>query len=105
MTGKRISFISVIEPFSFHTPCGILVVGSSICRKPVFVDRLLQQIHDHFNNPIQKVIYCHEVWQDRLDSTQARDVEFHKGLPVKDLSTVFPPSKRPVGFVYQGITS
>lgn len=84
-----------MEAFRFHNPCSILVVGSSGCGKTVFVDHLLQQIKDHFDNPIQKVLYCHGVWQDRFESMQQRGIEFHDGLPSDDLGTVFPPSKRP----------
>ena len=84
-----------MEPFRFHTPCSILVVGSSGCGKTVFVDNLLQQIKDHFDNPIRKVLYCHGVWQDRFDSMKNRGVGFHEGLPLDDLGTLFPPSKRP----------
>lgn len=66
----KISCLSFMEPFTsrFHTPCSILVVGCSSCGKTVFVDHLLQQIKDHFDNPIRKVLYCHGVWQDRFDS-------------------------------------
>ena len=66
-----------MEPFRFHTPCSILVVGSSGCGKTVFVDNLLQQIKDHFDNPIRKVLYCHGVWQDHFDSMKNRGVGFH----------------------------
>lgn len=84
-----------MDPFRFYTPCSILVVGSSGCGKTVFVDNLLQQLEDHFDNPVRKVLYCHGVWQDRFDSMKKRGVAFHEGLPPDDLGSLFPPSKRP----------
>ena len=84
-----------MDLFRFHTPCSILVVGSSSCGKTVFVDNVLQQLEDHFDNPVRKVLYCYGVWQDRFDSMKKRGVAFHEGLPPDDLGSLFPPSKRP----------
>lgn len=85
-----------MEPFRFHTPCSILVVGSSGCGKTVFVDHLLQQMKNNFDRPIHKVVYCHGVWQDHFNNMQARGgIKFHEGLPSDDLGNIFPPSQRP----------
>ena len=79
-----------MEPFRFHTPCSILVIGSSGCGKTVFVDHLLQQMKNNFDRPIHKVVYCHGVWQDHFNNMQARDgIKFHEGLPSDDLGNIF----------------
>jgi len=85
-----------MEPFRFHTPWSILVVGSSGYGKTVFVDHLLQQMKDQFARPIHKVVYCHGVWHDHFKCMQARGgIKFNEGLPSDDLGNIFAPSHRP----------
>ena len=69
------------QPFRFHTPSSILVVGPSGCAKTVFTEKVLLDNQDLFETPPTQVHYCYGAWQDRFQSMQDQGVVFHEGIP------------------------
>ena len=79
------------EPFRFHTPSSILIVGPSGSGKSVFTKKLLLQHPELFNTPLEQIHYCYGAWQDGFKTMKNEGVKFHEGIPdIDQLSKWFP---------------
>ena len=67
--------------FRFHTPSSVLIVGPSGCGKTVFIEKLLLDNNELFDNTSMPMHYCYRAWQDHFQSMKDRGVHFHEGIP------------------------
>ena len=69
--------------FKFNTPCSIMVVGPSSSGKTVFVEKLLKERSQLFNNPYNPAVYCYGAYQpttfERMKKEQG--IHFYEGIP------------------------
>ena len=67
--------------FRFHTPSSVLIVGPSGCGKTVFIEKLLLDNNELFDNTSMPMHYCYRAWEDHFQSMKDRGVHFHEGIP------------------------
>lgn len=50
----------------FESPCTILVSGATFSGKSTLVKQLLDQADGVFKVPPFKILYCYNIWQEKL---------------------------------------
>jgi hypothetical protein len=65
----------------YKTPSTICVSGCSGSGKTKFIYELLRNRNEMFDNPIDNVVYCYNVWQDLFDEMLSKiPMNFHQNL-------------------------
>ena len=81
-------------PFTFHTPCSILVAGPSGSGKTEFVTDLILHNLDLFTQKPHTIHYAYGSWQAGFLPLKKRGVKFSEGVPTEeDLDKWFPQGK------------
>jgi hypothetical protein len=74
----------------FSSPTTLCLTGVSQGGKTSYVIKLLQNKHQMFEHPVDRVLYIYAVWNENFSEMEKKnDIQFHQYLPSHDLLEKF----------------
>jgi len=68
------------EVFVFQHPFRCYISGPSCCGKTELLQKILLNYTSLINKPIDRIVFCYSVWQEKYDLLKYLPIEFNKGL-------------------------
>jgi hypothetical protein len=68
------------EVFVFQHPFRCYISGPSCCGKTELLQKILLNYNSLINKPIDRIVFCYSVWQEKYDLLKYLPIEFNKGL-------------------------
>jgi hypothetical protein len=68
------------EVFVFQHPFRCYISGPSCCGKTELLQKILLNYNSLINKPIDRIVFCYSVWQEKYDLLKYLPIEFNQGL-------------------------